>query len=43
MSALFPGYVGELASARMVSRSMDEAIERRLECAGEPIRQLPDD
>src|SRR5687767_4131907 len=38
MAALFPGYVKELASARMVSRTMDEAIERRLECAGEPIR-----
>lgn len=39
MSALFPGYVAELASARMVSRSMDESIERRLECAAEPIRR----
>jgi CBS domain-containing protein len=39
MAALFPGYVGELASARMISRSMDEAIDRRIECAGEPIRK----
>lgn len=39
MSALFPGYFGELGSARMISRSMDEAIERRLECASEPIRK----
>ena len=39
MAALFPGYVKELASARMVSRSMDEAIDRRLECASEPIRR----
>jgi CBS domain-containing protein len=38
MAALFPGYVGELASARMISRSMDESIERRLDCAQEPIR-----
>jgi CBS domain-containing protein len=38
MSALFPGYVGELASARMISRRMDRAIERRLNCAVEPIR-----
>ncbi len=30
MAALFPGYVGELASAAMVSRSIDETIERRL-------------
>jgi CBS domain-containing protein len=38
MAALFPGYVKELASARMVSRNMDEAIDRRIECANEPIR-----
>lgn len=38
MAALFPGYVGELASAAMVSRSVDEAIERRSECAAQPIR-----
>jgi CBS domain-containing protein len=39
MAALFPGYVAELASAGMVSRSMDEAIERRMQCASEPIRR----
>ena len=39
MAALFPGYVGELSSARMVSRSMEAAIDRRIECASEPIRQ----
>jgi CBS domain-containing protein len=39
MRALFPGYVGELASAAMVSRSVDEAIERRADCAAEPIRR----
>jgi CBS domain-containing protein len=39
MAALFPGYVGELASAAMVSRSVDEAIERRSSCAAEPIRR----
>jgi CBS domain-containing protein len=38
MKALFPGYVGELASAAMVSRSVDEAIERRADCAAQPIR-----
>lgn len=38
MAALFPGYMGELASSRMISRSMDESIDRRLECAREPIR-----
>ncbi len=39
MTALFPGYVGELASAAMVSRSVDETIERRSDCAFEPIRR----
>jgi len=39
MVALFPGYVGELASAAMVSRSVDETIERRSQCAAEPIRR----
>jgi CBS domain-containing protein len=39
MVALFPGYVGELASAAMVSRSVDETIERRSQCAEEPIRR----
>lgn len=39
MAALFPGYVGELASAAMVSRSVDETIERRSHCAEEPIRR----
>jgi len=39
MAALFPGYVGELASAAMVSRSVDETIERRSECSGESIRR----
>lgn len=38
MTALFPGYVRELASAAMVSRSVDETIERRSSCAVEPIR-----
>jgi len=38
MAALFPGYVGELATAAMISRSVDETIERRGHCAEEPIR-----
>jgi CBS domain-containing protein len=37
MVALFPGYVGELASARMVSRDLDAAIERRESCREEPV------
>jgi CBS domain-containing protein len=39
LEALFPGYVGELASAAMVSRSVDETIERRANCAVQPIRR----
>jgi CBS domain-containing protein len=39
MAALFPAYVGELASAAMVSRSVDETIERRSHCSEEPIRR----
>ena len=39
MAALFPGYVGELASAAMISRTLDEAIERREGCRNEPIRK----
>ena len=37
MAALFPGYVAELGSARMIRRSIDETIERRVECSGEAI------
>jgi len=39
MQALFPGYVGELASAAMIPNSVDEAIERRADCAAQPIRR----
>jgi len=39
MAALFPGYVGELASAAMISRTVDETIERRSHCSKEPIRR----
>ena len=38
MAALFPGYVGELSSSAMISRRMDEAIDRRVGCARESIR-----
>ncbi len=37
MTALFPGYVGELKSAAMISRSIDETIERREGCGAEEI------
>jgi len=39
MAALFPAYVGELASTAMISRTIDEAIERREACWSEPIRR----
>jgi len=37
MGAIFPGYVATLTSSRMISRSIDETIERRAECRNEPI------
>ena len=37
MAALFPGYVGELASAAIVSKSIDKTIERRVSCRDEPV------
>jgi predicted transcriptional regulator len=37
MAALFPGYVAELASARMVSRDIDATIDRRVTCRDEPV------
>ena len=39
MNALFPGYVGELTSARMVSRDIDATIERRVKCRDEPVSE----
>ena len=39
MRALFPGYVGELGSAAMIPRSIDETIERREACASETVGQ----
>lgn len=39
LEAFFPGYVGTLSSARMVSRDLDVAIERRLSCREEPISE----
>jgi CBS domain-containing protein len=39
MAALFPGYVRELGSAAMISRTVDETIERRSHCSEEPIRR----
>lgn len=38
MTALFPGYFGELGSAAMIRRSIDDTIDRRLSCRTEPVR-----
>jgi CBS domain-containing protein len=37
IAAIFPGYVGELASARMVSRTLDATIKRRESCRAEQV------
>jgi CBS domain-containing protein len=37
MAAAFPGYLRELGSARMVSRTLDQAIELRQSCRDEAI------
>jgi CBS domain-containing protein len=39
MAAAFPGYLRELGSARMVPRTLDEAIELRQSCRDEPIAE----
>jgi CBS domain-containing protein len=39
MEAFFPGYVGTLKSARMVAKTMDASIDRRLSCRDEPISE----
>jgi CBS domain-containing protein len=39
MAAVFPGYVGELASSAMIKRSVDDAIERREACWSESIEK----
>ena len=38
MAAWFPGYVRTLASSAMISRTVDEMIDRRVGCSEEPIR-----
>lgn len=39
MEALFPGYMNTLHSAAVVSRTIDETIERRTGCTEEPISE----
>jgi CBS domain-containing protein len=37
MSALFPGYVGQLKHAGFIKQGLDDAIERRTTCRREPV------
>jgi CBS domain-containing protein len=37
MSALFPGYLGQLRQTAFLPRSLDAALEKRDECRGEPV------
>ena len=39
MSALFPGYLGQLRHAAYLPRTLDAALEKRDACRGEPIGQ----
>jgi CBS domain-containing protein len=39
MAAVFPGYVRELRFAGFVSKSLDEALEKRAACRREPVGQ----
>ncbi|MGI8441267.1 MAG: CBS domain-containing protein [Thermoleophilaceae bacterium] len=37
VAALFPGYLGELRSAAFVSESIEDVIDKRIECRLEPV------
>ena len=37
MTALFPGYVGELSYAAFVPHTLDEAIQKRATCRSDPV------
>jgi CBS domain-containing protein len=37
IGALFPGYLTTLGYAGFIPRSLDEALEKRAACAGEPV------
>jgi CBS domain-containing protein len=39
MTAVFPGYLGQLRGAAFLSHSIDAALERREACRTEPVRQ----
>lgn len=37
ITAVVPGYVGELSSAAFLSAALDEALEQRIDCIREPV------
>jgi CBS domain-containing protein len=37
MTALFPGYVGQLSHAGFIKHGLDDAIERRTGCRNDPV------
>ena len=37
IAALFPGYLGELKSAAFISGSIEDVIDKRLECRFDPV------
>ncbi len=37
IGALFPGYLDQLSSARFMTHSLDDTIERRADCVAEPV------
>jgi CBS domain-containing protein len=39
MHALFPGYLDQLKGTRFLRHSLDEALEKRDACRGEPVAQ----
>jgi len=39
IGALFPGWLGEIKSAAFVPDTIDDAIERRLECRQDPVQK----
>lgn len=39
MAALFPGWIGTVGSSAMLTRSLDDVIQRREECRTEPIER----
>ena len=37
ITAVLPGYVGELSSAAFLSAALDEVLESRVDCVSEPV------